>query len=116
MINKLKVICGKFLYNKYPNTYRNIGDYVAKTGMKSNAKWGGDLELFAAGLLFRTDIWIFSKDTGNTWNVFSGKGASIDQVMNTPPANTTGSIFIVHTGNHYEPVLEISDKEIETKF
>ena len=47
---------------------------------------------------------------------FSGKGASIDQVMNTPPANTTGSIYIVHTGNRYEPVLEISDKEIETKF
>ena len=103
----LQVICGKFLHNKYPNTYRN---YVTKTGMKSNAKWGGDLELFAAGLLFRTDIWVFSKDTGNTWNVFSGKGASIDQVMNTPHANTTGSIYIVHTGNHYEPVLEISER------
>ena len=34
-------------------------------------------------------------------NVFSGKGASINQVMNTPPANTTGSIYIVLTGNHY---------------
>ena len=84
--------------------------------MKSNAKWGGDLELFAAGLLFRTYIWVLSKDTGDTWNILSGKGASIDQVMNTPPANFTGTIYIVHTGNHYEPVLEIADKEIETKF
>ena len=66
---------------------------------------------FTAGLLFNIDIWAYSKKTGNSWNVFSGKGASVDKVLNSPPANMNGSIYIVHTGNHYEP--EISEKKIE---
>ena len=78
--------------------------------MGSNGVWGGDLDLFTAGLLFNTDIWVYPKETGNSWNVFSGKGASVDIILNLPPANNNGSIYIVHTGNHYEPVLEISEK------
>ena len=65
------------------------------------------------GRTFNTDIWVYSKETGNSWNVFSGKGASIDKVLNSPPANMNESIYIVHTGNHYEPVLEISEKKLE---
>ena len=42
--------------------------------MRCSGVWGGDLELFTAGLLFNTDIWVYSKETGNSWNVFSGKG------------------------------------------
>ena len=85
MSSSLKEKCGKFINNKYPNTYRNTIDYINKTNMKNNGVWGGDLELFTAGLLFNTDIWVYSKETGNSWNVFSGKGASIDKVLNSPP-------------------------------
>ena len=90
MSSSLKEKCGKFINNKYPNTYRNTIDYINKTNMKNNGVWGGDLELFTAGLLFNTDIWVYSKETGNS--VFSGKGASIDKVLNSPPANMNGSI------------------------
>ena len=110
MSSSLKEKCGKFINNKYPNTYRSALDYLNKTSMRCNGVWGGDLELFTAGLLFNTDIWVYSKETGNSWNVFSGKGASVDIILNSPPANNNGSIYIVHTGNHYEPVLEISEK------
>ena len=48
---------------------------------------------------------MYSKKTGNSWNVFSGKGASVDIVLNSPPANNNGSIYIVHTGNQCEPIL-----------
>ena len=54
MSSSLKEKCGKFINNKYPNTYRNTIDYINKTNMKNNGVWGGDLELFTAGLLFNT--------------------------------------------------------------
>ncbi|KAI6649826.1 hypothetical protein LOD99_6376 [Oopsacas minuta] len=112
MSSSLKEKCGKFITNKYPNTYRNTIDYIYKTNIKGNGVWGGDLELFTAAHLFKTDIWVFMKETGNSWNVFSGKCSSFDEVLNSPPANANGSIYIVHIGNHYEPVLEILDKII----
>ena len=66
MSSSLKEKCGKFINNKYPNTYRNTIDYINKTNMKNNGVWGGDLELFTAGLLFNIDIWVYSKETGNS--------------------------------------------------
>ncbi|KAI6654487.1 hypothetical protein LOD99_883 [Oopsacas minuta] len=85
---------------------------IRKCIVDSNGVWGEDLELFTAVLLFKTDIWVLMKETGNSWNVFSGKGSFFDEVLNSPPANANESIYIVHTGNHYEPVLEILDKII----
>ena len=73
MSSLLEEKCGKFINNKYPNTYRNTIDYINKTNMENSEIWGGDLELFTAGFLFNTDIWVSSKETGNSWNVFSGK-------------------------------------------
>ena len=109
MSSLLKEKRGKFINNKYPNTYRSALDYLNKTNMRSKGVWVKNLELFMAGLLFNTDIWVHSKETGNSWNVFSGKCASVDIILNSPPANNNGSIYIVHAGNHYEPVLEISE-------
>ena len=34
--------------------------------MRSNGAWSGDLEHFTARLRFNTDIWIFSKEIGNS--------------------------------------------------
>ena len=65
--------CEKFINNKYPNTYRKAINYANKTNMKSNGVWGGDRELFTAGLRFNTDIWVYSKEIWNSWNVFPGK-------------------------------------------
>ena len=30
----------------------------------------------------------------NKWMVYSGKGASLEQIMNSPPANDAGSCYI----------------------
>ena len=76
--------------------------------MRRDKIWGTDLELFACALLFKTDIWIYTSDMGNKWMIYSGKGASLDQVFKRPPANEAGCIYINHTGNHYEPVLALS--------
>ena len=113
MSSSLKEKCGMFINNKYPNTYRSALDYLNKTNMRSKGVWGENLELFTAGLLFNADIWVHSKETGNSWNVFSGKGDSVDIILNSPPANNNGSTYIVHTGNHYEPVLEILEEKIK---
>ena len=43
----------------------------------------------------------------NKWMVYSGKGASLEQIMNSPPANDAGSCYIKHTVDHYEPILEL---------
>ena len=48
MSSSLKEKCGKFITNKYPNTYRNTIDYINITNMENNGVWGGDLELFTA--------------------------------------------------------------------
>ena len=60
------------------------------------------------GIIIRTDIWVFTNDIGNKWMIFSGKGASLGQVMTLPPANDNGSIYLRHTGNHYEPIVGVS--------
>ena len=36
MSSSLKEKCGKFINNKYPNTYRSALDYLNKTSMRSN--------------------------------------------------------------------------------
>ena len=58
-------------YYKYIQTstysainYRNVSDYIAKSGMRRNCKWGTDVEIFAAALLFKTDIWVFNSVIG----------------------------------------------------
>ena len=66
MSSLLEEKCGKFINNKYPNTYRNAIDYIYKTNMENSEIWSGDLELFTAGFLFNTDIWVSSKETGNS--------------------------------------------------
>ena len=47
--------------------------------------------------------------------IYSGKGASLDQVFKRPPANEAGCIYINHTGNHYEPVLTLSMNKLNSK-
>ena len=47
--------------NKFPkcaSNYRNVADNVVKSNMKRIYTWGGNVEMFAAALLMRTDIWI----------------------------------------------------------
>ena len=73
--------------------------------MRRNCTWGTDMELFAAALLFKTDIWVFSSDMGNKWMVFSGKGANLIDALTSPPVSNAGSIYINHNGVHYEPIL-----------
>ena len=69
--------------------------------------WGGDIELFSMALLINTDIWVNTTEMKNKWMVYSGKGASLEQIMNSPPANDAGSCYIKHTVDHYEPILEL---------
>ena len=52
-----------------------------------------DTEPFTAGLLFNLDIWMCSKETVSSLNVFCDKGALIHQVLDSPPANINGSIY-----------------------
>ena len=65
--------------------YRNVSDYIAKSGMRRNCTWGTDVEIFAAALLFKTDIWVFSSDIGSKWMVFSGRGAKLTDALESPP-------------------------------
>ena len=73
--------------------------------MRNNKTWGTNLELFTVAMLFKTDIWVHTSDLGNKWMVFSGNGASLDEI--TKPANQAGSLYIRHSSNHYEPILEL---------
>ena len=114
MLGKLKEVCNKFIMNKFPkcaSNYRNVADYVVKSNMKRNYTWGGDVEMFAAALLMRTDIWIYSSDMGNKWMIFSGRGSKLIDALELTPANDTGSIYLNHNGQHYEPVLQVDLKE-----
>ena len=36
--------------------------------------------------------------------VYSGKGASLIEIMSSPQANDAGSYYIKHTVDHYEPI------------
>ena len=108
MVGKLKVACNKFIVLKFPMraiNYRNVSDYVTKTNMRRNCTWGTDVELFAAALLFQTDIWVFSSDIGKKWMVFSGMGAKLIEALESPPVNNAGSIYLNHNGAHYKPIL-----------
>eukprot|EP00800_Vazella_pourtalesii_P014904 TRINITY_DN3901_c0_g1_i2.p1 TRINITY_DN3901_c0_g1~~TRINITY_DN3901_c0_g1_i2.p1 ORF type:complete len:184 (-),score=2.53 TRINITY_DN3901_c0_g1_i2:162-713(-) len=110
MVGKLKGACNKFIMNKYPRTvinYRNVNDYVVKSKMRTNGTWGTDVELFAVALLLQTDIWIHSKDVGNKWMFFSGRGVNLNDALASPPANPAGSIYLCHNGVHYEPILGV---------
>ena len=69
---------------------------------------GGDIELFSIALLLNTDIWVSTTEMKNSWMVYSGKGASLMEIMISPPANDAGSYYIQHAGNHYEPILELN--------
>ena len=75
--------------------------------MRLKQTWGGDIELFYIALILKTDIWVLTSDMGNKWMIYSGKGANLEQMMDTPPSNNAGSCYIKHTGNHYEPVLKL---------
>ena len=43
----------------------------------------------------------------NKWMIYSGKGVSLEQIMDTLPANDAGSYYIKHTVDPYEPILEL---------
>ena len=73
--------------------------------MRRNCKWGTDVEIFAAALLFKTDIWVFSSDIGGRWMIFSGKGAKLIDALESTEVNTAGAIYLNHNGAHYEPIL-----------
>ena len=113
MGGKFKATCDKFIRNKYPRSvinYRNTKDYITKSNMRGTKTWGTDLELFAATLIFKTDIWVYTNDMGNKWMIYSGKGASLDQIIKAPPANEKGSLYIRHASNHYEPILVLNGR------
>ena len=90
--------------------YRNIKDYITKSNMRGAKTWGTYLELFAAALIFKTDIWVYTNDMGNKWMIYSGKGASLDQIIKTPPANEEGSLYIRHVSNHYETIIVLNGR------
>ena len=74
--------------------------------MHMDKTWGGDIELFSMALL-NTDIWVNTTEMKTKWMVSSGKCASLEQMMDSPPANDAGSCYIKHTVDHYEPILEL---------
>ena len=73
--------------------------------MRRDKIWGTDTELFCVALILQTDIWVYS--VANKWEIFSGSGKSIGEVIQSPPSNYLGSIYIHYTGNHYEPILGV---------
>ena len=108
MVGKYRDVCYNYIKNKYPVTasgFRSTIDYVNKIRMRRDRIWGTDTELFSAALIFQTDIWVYS--VGNKWEIFSGSGKSIGEVIQSPPSNYLGSIYIHYTGNHYEPILGV---------
>ena len=48
-----------------------------------------------------------SKDVGNKWMFFSGRGANLNDALASPPVNPAGSIYLYHNGVHYEPILGV---------
>ena len=62
--------------------------------MNMDETWGGDIDLFSIALLLNTDIWVSTTKMKNSWMVHSGKGASLMEIMNSPPANDAGSCYI----------------------
>ena len=78
------------------SNYRNIQDWVNKTGM-SRLSWATDLELFASALLFRIDIWVFWGQEGTRWTGFSGNGYSLDKFLKEPTSN---ALYIQNLGCH----------------
>ena len=108
MIGKYRDVCYSYIKNKYPVTvsgFRSTIDYVNKIRMRRDKIWGTDTELFCAALILQTDIWVYS--VANNWEIFSGSGKSIGEVIQSPPSNYLGSIYIHYTGNHYEPILGV---------
>ena len=73
--------------------------------MRRDKIWATDTELFCAALIFQTDIWVYS--VANKWEIFSGSGKSIGEVIQSPPSNYLGSIYIDYTGNQYETILVV---------
>ena len=88
-------ICLKFIQNKFPLTFRSTNQYISKSCMHLDKTWGGDIELFSISLLLKTDIWVNTTELRNKWMVYSGKGAGLSR-------------YIKHTGNHYEPISELT--------
>ena len=84
--------------------YRNVRDWVNKTGMNRLGSWATYLEVFAASLLFNVDMWAFLGPSGTRWVGFSGKGSNFDEVMKEPTPN---GIYIQNLGNHYEPIISV---------
>ena len=108
MIGKYRDVCYSYIKNKYPVTvsgFRSTIDYINKIRMRRDKIWGTDTELFCAALILQTDIWVYS--VANNWEIFSGSGKSIGEVIQSPPSNYLGSIYIHYTGNHYEPILGV---------
>ena len=60
---------------------------------------------FAAAIVFKTDILVFSSDMGNKWMIFTGKGAKLINALTSPSVNNARSLYINHDGVHYEPIL-----------
>ena len=105
MVAKYRDVCYNYIKNKYPVTVSGFGstiDYVNKIRMRRNRIWGTVTELFSAALIFQTDICVYS--VGNKWEIFSGSGKSIGEVIQSPPSNYLESNYIHYTGNHYEPI------------
>ena len=102
IVRKLSQICLKFIQNKFPLTFRSTKEYISKSNMNMDKTWGGDIELFSIALLLNTDIWVSTTEMKNSWMVYSGKGASLMEIMSSPPANDAGSCYIQHAVNHYE--------------
>ena len=69
--------------------------------------WGGDNELFWMALLINKDIWVITTEMKNKWMVYSGKGGSLEQIMDSPPANDAGSCNIKITEDHSEPISDL---------
>ena len=75
IMGRLVQVCDKFIKHKYPKTvinYRSTKN-ICKSNMQRDNTWGSGLELFAAALFFRTDIWVFTSDIGNKWTIYFGK-------------------------------------------
>ena len=107
MLGDLSMSCNKYLRTKYVYTqgnYRNVQDWVNKTGMRKSGKWATDLEVFATALLFNIDIWVFLGPLGTRWIGFSGNGSTFEELVKAPTPN---GIYIRNVGNHYEPIISV---------
>ena len=57
-------------------------------GINKVGKWATDLEVIATSLLFNIDIWMYLGPLGTCWVGFSGKGLSLDQLLNESTCNS----------------------------